>query len=237
MSTLLQNKLRAATIPEITDFMNKAIRNDICDAKAIWDLIGGNDEEVEEIKEEPKIGKWSLGDKIKLDNHTATVVYISLDYSEAICCMDEYWEETMDHKDPFLLRLNQMVEKDEKFMQAVRARTDIIPWQEEVDGKTYDRIFRVPYVEEMFDHPNISDFEWCREHFEDTNQYFWPSMIDSHNRCASRLNEPEAGWLMDRYKDDEAADFANVINYGLANYRSASYAYGVRLVFRLKNGV
>ena len=88
----------------------------------------------------------------------------------------------------------------------------------------------IPTVGELFGH----DDEWNNEHFEPDTDEQLLLMKERRNRVAYLNNEWEWGWLRNATKEEfSAAYFAIVTSLGDAACNNASYARGVRPVFRL----
>lgn len=106
---------------------------------------------------------------------------------------------------------------DEPFKMNREIRNMMVPF------KNGD-LLRIPYAEEFF-----GDIDA----YEPSGKKQWPLMKDRKNRIAIREGEPyEWGWLQNKVKSS-AALFANVAGGGATNCYAASYARGVRPVFRL----
>ena len=75
---------------------------------------------------------------------------------------------------------------------------------------------------------------WDKEHIEPDDDEQLPLMKQRRNRVAYYNNDCACGWLRNATKKEfSSADFAVVLNYGLAGYDYASNSYGVRPEFWL----
>lgn len=90
-------------------------------------------------------------------------------------------------------------------------------------------LLRIPTAEEIFGP------EEAHKYYETlSNEKQWLLMRDRHNRIAFRGEDQEIewGWLQNKVKES-AAIFALVNHAGDADAYVASFAFGVRVVFRL----
>lgn len=87
----------------------------------------------------------------------------------------------------------------------------------------------IPTYEQMFGH---DDFYY--KYVESDNDEQFPLMAHLKNRVAYLNNQLAWGWLQNTTKES-AARFALVSDNGRALSSSASYSYGVRVVFTLNN--
>lgn len=177
-----------------------------------------------------KVGRFEVGDVIcfkMLDGEKVEAMAVKQDGEDMIfchidCLAKEYrmnptgtnkggWEECELRE-----KLNGEILK--RFPEKIRRK--MVPFE---NGD----LLRIPTEKEMFGENEYGECE-----AESVKQ--WEPMKQRRNRiCFQGNNGPaEWCWLMTSVS---AAFFAIVFHYGYANYTNASFAYGVRPAFKIKN--
>lgn len=169
--------------------------------------------------------EFKVGDQIQVGKYTATCQKVTK--KGALFLLDQYLDE------PFKMNrentneggyeasdLRTELQKNSILEIFSSVREMMVPF------KNGD-LLRIPYAEEFF-----GDIDA----YEPSGKKQWPLMRERKNRIAIREGEAyEWGWLQNKVKSS-GAGFAVVNGGGNANYRDASYSYGVRPVFRLRLG-
>lgn len=166
---------------------------------------------------EKDVKKFCVGDQIFVGKYTATAVE-RVDDNTMLFCLDQYLNRLFMHED-LLDKMNEYLQRDPNFK-------NIMPNVVEIGGIK----FRAPYVGEIFGEDDFYESD------KDDGTWYdqWLCMKDRRNRIADRKgDESEWGWLMNRIKE-HTMYFANVSHGGDACNCNASYAFGVRPVFALK---
>lgn len=166
-----------------------------------------------------------IGDQIVVDKYTATCQKIEED--GAIFCMDQYLDAPMCMNAKNTNRggyeasdLRKRLNSDELSFIFKEIAKRLVPFP---NGD----YIRIPYCGEIFGRDDID-----RSFFEADVCDQWPLMKKTSNRVAYRKNEWEYGWLQN-VSVRSAANFALVDAGGVAYTYGASYAYGVRPVFKI----
>lgn len=180
---------------------------------------------------ETETGCFQVGDQIQVGKHyTATCQKVRK--NGAIFMFDQYLDEVRMMNQQRTNEGGYEASDLRKFLKgfAMNSMFDEIREMMVPFKKTGD-LLRIPTAEEMF------GSEEAHEYYETLSlKKQWSPMKDRHNRIVFRGEDQaiEWGWLQNKYKES-AALFASVDTHGRAGYSGASNAFGVRVVFRLKN--
>lgn len=175
--------------------------------------------------------EFKIGDQIKVGNYyTATCQKVGK--KGAIFMFDQY----LNQPQPMNYKLTNKEGYESSDLRKYLQHFVTVPVFDEfrelmVPFKNGD-LLRIPTAEEIFGP------EEAHKKYENlSNKKQWELMKDRHNRIAFRGENQtsEWGWLQNRL-EDSATHFALVSITGHEAYGSASDAFGVRVVFRLKGG-
>lgn len=168
---------------------------------------------------------FRVGDQIAVGNYT-TATCQKATKKKALFCMDQYLDSIhqMNATDT-----NSGGWEDSYLRSEILVSAKIWELFNDVLGdmvpfKNGDML-RIPYAEELFG---------PLDHVEPSKKKQWPLMKERKNRIAFYHDNSEWGWLANRMKDSTTR-FAGVDINGNADDHCASYSFGVRLVFGLKN--